>query len=253
MLQVDRHNYILEQLKKNKSIKISDLCERFNISRQTARKDLDTLEKENKLKKVHGGAILEKTANEPSFEDRNSFNLYQKKLIARKAVEFINSGDTIFLDMGTTVNQMLPFLVEIEKLTVITSSIYVAYHLGNYPHIRILVSGGEMRNLEHSLSGSAALQHFEHYFVDKAFLGIGGFTKEAGYTDYHIEEAEIRRLMIQQASKTYALMDSSKFGTVAFTQFAKAEDIDIMVTDNNISRDYRDLFKVNGIHVETVE
>src|SRR5699024_9355844 len=142
------HEYIIKKLVKEKSVRTTELCDLLGISRQTIYKDIELLASKGKLKKVHGGAILTKRTAEPSILNRSEFNLVQKKTIAKRAAQFVENGDTIYLDFGTTINHMLSHLTHILDLTIVTNSVYVAYTLGDYENIQIILSGGEMRSKE---------------------------------------------------------------------------------------------------------
>ncbi|MCT1901492.1 DeoR/GlpR family DNA-binding transcription regulator [Oceanobacillus sojae] len=253
MLQTERHEIIMEKILKEQSIRTIDLCDLLNVSRQTIRNDLEYLDSIGKLKKVHGGAILEKKSIEPSFETRSNNNLIEKKAIAEKAVQMIEDGDTIYLDIGTTVGEMIPHLNNFYNLTVITNSINFAYQLSQYENIRVICSGGEMRNSEKSLSGHIARKILENYYVDKSFIGIGGISEKAGYTDYYIDEAEIRKLMINHSNTSYALLDYSKVGVIAIAKYADLSDIGTVITDCKTSKNIIDSLQSHGVDVITVE
>lgn len=252
MFQDERHERIMQKLTKEKSVRTMELCELFNTTRQTIYKDIELLASKGKLKKVHGGAIIEQRAAEPSFQSRRNLNLVQKETIAKTAAQYVENGDTIYLDIGTTINSMVNHLTHISDLTIITNSVYVAYTLGDYENIRIILSGGEMRGKERSLSGIMAIQNLERYYVDKSFFGIGGFSEKAGYTDYHIEESDIRRLMVDHANISFALMDYSKFNVLAAAQFANKHELDIVVTDDQAPNESIHLLRDAGVQVKVV-
>src|SRR5699024_5482547 len=142
MFQDERHERILQKLTKEKSVRTTELCELFNTSRQTIYKDIELLASKGKLKKVHGGAIIEQRAAEPYFQNQSNLNLVQKEGITKTAAQYVENGDTIYLDIGTTINRMVNHLTHVSNLTIITNSVYVAYTLGDYENIRIILSGG---------------------------------------------------------------------------------------------------------------
>lgn len=230
MFLEDRHQKILDLLQKKKSVQTTELTKLFGTSRQTIYNDIEQLNQEGKLIKVHGGAIEAKSSSEPELTMRKIQNKNAKKLIASTAAQMINDGDTIFLDIGTTVAQIIPFLSNVNRLTVVTNSIEIAYHLGLQEGKTIIVIGGVLRNKELSISGSDAYEFAKKYYVDKCFIGVGGLSKEAGYTDYHLEEASVRSMMIRNAKETYALMDTSKFNVIAIAKYAEIEDVEHIVS-----------------------
>lgn len=231
MLQEERHKQILEELENNNIVRIAQLSKNLGVTRQTIRRDLAELEKTGLIKKVHGGAILNKTNVEPSYSIRNNTNIQEKEIIAKKAVEFVDEGDAIFLDIGTTTLMMAKKLKKRNKLTVITNFLLIALELANSPGIKVIMSGGELRGEELSLSGPISNKSVENIFLDKSFIGVGGLSIEGGFTDYHLDESEFRRMMIKHSKKSYALADHSKMNVTAIFKSADIHEIDVLITD----------------------
>lgn len=232
MLQEERHKQILEELENNNIVRIAQLSKNLGVTRQTIRRDLAELEKTGLIKKVHGGAILNKTNVEPSYSIRNNTNIQEKEIIAKKAVEFVDEGDAIFLDIGTTTLMMAKRLKKRNKLTVITNFLLIALELANSPGIKVIMSGGELRGEELSLSGPISNKSVENIFLDKSFIGVGGLSIEGGFTDYHLDESEFRRMMIKHSKKSYALADHSKMNVTAIFKSADIHEIDVLITDD---------------------
>lgn len=231
MLQEERHKQILEELENNNIVRIAQLSKNLGVTRQTIRRDLAELEKTGLIKKVHGGAVLNKTNVEPSYSIRNNTNIQEKEIIAKKAVEFVDEGDAIFLDIGTTTLMMAKKLKKRNKLTVITNFLLIALELANSPGIKVIMSGGELRGEELSLSGPISNKSVENIFLDKSFIGVGGLSIEGGFTDYHLDESEFRRMMIKHSKKSYALADHSKMNVTAIFKSADIHEIDVLITD----------------------
>lgn len=231
MLQEERHKQILEELENNNIVRIAQLSKNLGVTRQTIRRDLAELEKTGLIKKVHGGAILNKTNVESSYSIRNNTNIQEKEIIAKKAVEFVDEGDAIFLDIGTTTLMMAKKLKKRNKLTVITNFLLIALELANSPGIKVIMSGGELRGEELSLSGPISNKSVENIFLDKSFIGVGGLSIEGGFTDYHLDESEFRRMMIKHSKKSYALADHSKMNVTAIFKSADIHEIDVLITD----------------------
>lgn len=249
MMKLKRHEMILDMLLKEQSVKNIDLSNILNVSRQTIRNDIEYLDSIGKLKKVHGGAVIEKKSMEPSLESRRGKSLDEKQAIAEEAAKIIENGDTIYLDIGTTVSLMVPYLKDFDDLTVITNSIYLAYELGNEKNITVICSGGEIRSSELSLSGRMAMEQLGNYYVDKSFIGVGGISEKAGYTDYHIGESEVRKLMIHHANSSVALLDHSKVNVIAVAKYAELEDIETIVTDSRVPEDFLSFLGKKDIQV----
>ena len=249
MLQEERHRRIIEELERNDIFRISQLSERLGVTRQTIRRDLSELEKTGLIKKVHGGALLNKRNLEPSYSDRLSTNVEEKELIAKNAAELVEDGDAIFLDVGTTTLMMAKQLKEKKNLTVITNFLLIAMELANAPEVKVILSGGELRGEEFSLSGPISIRSVKNIYIDKAFVGVGGLSLESGFTDYHLNESEFRRMMIEHAKKTYALADHSKMDIVAIYKSADLHEIDVLITDGKTPGSIINKLKEKGMEV----
>ncbi|WP_075981226.1 DeoR/GlpR family DNA-binding transcription regulator [Bacillus massilinigeriensis] len=253
MLQEERHKQILEQLEENNTVRISELSESLGVTKQTVRRDLSELEKAGFIKKVHGGAILNRTNIEPSYSKRESTSVIEKELIAEKAAEFVEDGDAIFLDIGTTTLILAKKLKSRKNLTVITNSLLVALEFAHSPEIKVILSGGELRGEELSLSGPISTKSMNDIFIDKAFIGVGGLAIESGYTDYHLGEAEFRRIMIKHSKRSFALADYSKMNIIAIYKTAELEEVDVLITDKNSPANLVSHLIKNGVEVITLD
>lgn len=232
MFKEQRQSMIRRLVDKNGSVKTRELCEIFNISRQTIRSDIDLLDYEGKVKKVYGGAIKISKTEEPSADDRKAKFRDEKKAIGKAASKYVKEGDTIFLDVSTTVNHMVPYLQGFKSLYVITNSIESAYLLKSNPNIRIFMVGGEVRVRDLACGGAQTIETLKDIYVDKSFFGLGGVSIQAGFTDYHITDSEVRRTVIQNSSQTFALFDKSKVNIVKIAKFADIDDIDLLISYN---------------------
>lgn len=249
MFQEERQERILSMLRENQSIRIAHLAMQLGVTRETIRKDLYELEQQGHIKKVHGGALLNKTNAEPSYTKRSQTNPALKEQIAAKAAEYVEDGDSIYIDIGTTTLLLAQKLKQRNKLTVITNSIPVAAELGNHPGAKVIMCGGEVRGEELALSGPLAIQSLQNIYIDKAFIGIGGLSIESGFTDYHIGESEIRKMMLAHAKERYALMDHSKAFITAFYKTASAQELDFVITDQQTHSNIVKYLTDNGVEV----
>lgn len=245
MLAQERYDVIMEQLETNRIVKVVELCSRFGVSIETVRRDLEHLENLGKLKRVYGGAILEKLSSaEPAYTLRSVVNEGEKKRIGRKTAELIQDGETLIIDLGTTTLEVARHLKEKHNLTIITNCLKIAEELVDVPGFRVILSGGQLRPGELALSGFATENFMQGFNVDKTIVGVGGITVQEGITDYHIEETQVRRLMIERGQEVIAVADYSKFGVKALVNVCPLEKIDVLVTDAKVSQktleEYRD-------------
>jgi DeoR/GlpR family transcriptional regulator of sugar metabolism len=253
MTMDERHKRIIDLLEAEAKIKVEDLADRLNVSQVTMRKDLDTLGKQGLLERIHGSAI---------FSQRNRFNIAfleelqtqaaAKKLIAQTAVSYINEGDSIILDAGTTTFWLAQALVgKFKSLLVITNSLPAALELSKAGY-KILLIGGEVLNRRLALTGPIAVNNLKSYHVNRAFLGTSGISLSRGYSTANSCDADVKEQMIRAAEEAYILTDSSKFERNCLVSFADFSDIHLTLTDSGISSKVFKEFKKRGIELRVV-
>ncbi|PWH14741.1 MAG: DeoR/GlpR transcriptional regulator [Anaerolineae bacterium] len=238
-LSEERHQIILETLEARGSVTVNEMVERFGVSEMTIRRDLDALERRGLLRRVHGGAVLDRGRSyEPPFVARSVENLAAKQQIARAAVALIENGDSIILDVGTTTLEIARQLVDKQNLTVITPCLQIATLLAENPNIRLILTGGIVRPTELSMVGHLAERALRDFYVDKLFLGAAGVDLEAGLTEYNLEDTLVKQVMIKNAKRVILVADSSKFGRIAFTAIAPINVINTLITDHSLDPDW---------------
>lgn len=241
MLVGQRRNRIIELLKENHSISVSDLCEILEASEATIRRDLSILENSGKLERTHGGAIYNES-NRINIEDvlssREGKFLLEKQLIAKKAFDLLENHDTIVLDAGTTTYELAYLIGQSNlHLTIVTNSMIVFKELAKNPNVELIILGGKVRTNTLASVGSAAVELMQRLFVDKAFLGTNGINLNEGFTTTDMDEAGIKRAMIQSSKQRIILADNSKFNKVYINQFAPVSMVDIIVTDDQTNKE----------------
>ena len=243
MLPHERYQKLTEHLKKHGIIKIEHMTRLFDISIETARRDLTYLEKKGIVKKIYGGAtLLENGTKEPDTSERLSKNLEEKAAIGRKCAEFINDGDSILIEVGTTTLQVAKALKAKKNLTVITNSIHVVNELMD-TDFGLYIIGGRIRHGEGSISGAISIIELENFHINKAIISAGGITVGRGLSDYNIEEALVRKKVIDQSREVIVVADSSKFGQDVLSHICPLSDVDLIITDNKLDRDLLQEFK----------
>jgi DeoR/GlpR family transcriptional regulator of sugar metabolism len=227
-----RRNEIVSKIRKQRTITVAELMAEYKVSIETIRRDLEYLEKHGHLRRVYGGAVLHGLyGEEPEYKNREIINYAQKQAIGKKAAEFINDGDTLFVDVGTTIMEVAKQLRNKKNLTVITNATLIAHELINHEGCRVILLGGELRRGEFSASGFISEQNIGNFFANKTILGIGGITAKTGVTDYYMQETSTRRLMVERSDEVIGVADYSKFGVTAMNYVCPAEKIKILVTD----------------------
>ena len=199
-------------------IRVEDLCRRLGVSAATVRRDLDQLERDGAIRRVHGGAVsVESRLDEPLFDDKASVAVREKRQIAEAALALVEPEDTIYLDGGSTVLELARLLRERQNLTVVTNSLRAAHELaGRGP--RLIVVGGELRRLSQTLVGPLTRLVLDGLHLDKAFMGTIGFALKEGLTTTDPSEAFTKETVLGQARQVIVLADSSKAGKVSFAR-----------------------------------
>ncbi|BAL81499.1 DeoR/GlpR family DNA-binding transcription regulator [Caldisericum exile] len=232
MLYEERAKVILQELEKNGSVTIETLSKILNVSEMTVRRDLSRLEHEGLLRRVYGGAVSSRGRSfEPPFVIRETKHKREKEIIGRIASTLITDGDSIALDVGTTTIEVAKHLEKFHNLTVITPNLHIVNLLANKKEIRLILPGGILRSGELSLTGEIAVRNLEQFFVDKLFLGIGAIDKDAGLTEYNLEDSLVKKALIKNAKEVIVVADSSKFDKVAFSFVAGLDKIHYLVSN----------------------
>jgi len=245
----ERRNQIVDMINRQRTVKNAQLMERFDISIETVRRDLEYLEQQGYLRRVYGGAVLvTSSGGESEYAVRTQDHLAEKNAIAEAAAALISPRDSIFLGVGTTVQSMVPHMKQLGEFTVFTNALRTAIALSDIPGCSVVLPGGQLRAKELTLSEFPSEESISHFNIDKAFIGTGGLT-EAGITDYHIGEAKLHRQLIKNAKQSIALVDSSKFGVRAMTNLCTLQEIDVGVTDSKAPKLLIDVLEKNGVQV----
>jgi DeoR/GlpR family transcriptional regulator of sugar metabolism len=211
--------------------RVEDLGRRLRVSAATVRRDLDLLERRGAIRRVHGGAVsVENRLDESLFEDKTALAVREKRRIAEAALKFIEPGDTIYLDGGSTVLELARLLGERSNLTVVTNSLHAAHELaGRGP--RLIVIGGELRRLSQTLVGPLTRLVLRELHLDKAFMGTMGFAVKEGLTTTDPSEAFTKEAVMGQARQVIVLADGSKAGKVSFASAGRWANVHVLITD----------------------
>ncbi len=228
----ERHDRIVKLVNARGIVKVPELMKEFGVSIETTRRDLEILEQQGFLKRVYGGAIRNTPKGvEPAYSSREVLHLAEKNAIAATVLDFVNDRDTIAIDLGTTTLEVAKALSVKQELTILTNAFPVAMELIKNPSNRVFLVGGQLRPGDYATSGFLAIEFLRHFRVDKALIGAGGVSLKNGITDYHVDEAYVRKEMINVAEQVICVADYSKFESSAFTKVCELSEIDILITD----------------------
>jgi DeoR/GlpR family transcriptional regulator of sugar metabolism len=252
MFVEQRHQAIIQKLSRDKSIKASELMELFGVSFETIRRDLEYLEAQGHLTRVHGGAITKEWdyGREIPLTVRETAFLGAKNELSTTAARYVEEGLSIALDVSTTNTQFAKVLkTRFERLTVITNSLPIASLLVDKPGFKIVMIGGVIRGEEMSVIGDLAEQFAAQFHADLFFMSMSGVTLTDGITDYGIGEVQVKKTMLRNAKRTIALADSSKFDQVSLLKVCGCADVERFVTDSGIDRTLVDSYRRSGVEI----
>lgn len=245
---------ILDYIDQQQVVTIPELCDKFGVSVNTVRRDLDHLKKENKVEKVYGGARSlsnnEKNRNVSlsPYESRIIKHADEKKAVARIAINLISENDVIFIDTGTSTVAMLPYLAEkFNHLTIITNSVYVLYEGLRYSKFTMIALPGILLSKTASLIGEQCLAMLSSYNIQKAFMACSALSIENGVSNSSIEEYAIKKQVLKQSRHAYLLTDSSKFDKTSLMTFARLAEFEAIATESTPPKKYGEFFTTNNI------
>jgi len=251
-----RQQNIILQLREKKEVKVSYLSNFFRISEVTIRKDLEYLEKQGLLLRIHGGAILienHKISSEIFYSTRKTKNILEKEKIGRAAANFIEDEEVIFIAAGTTTAQIAKFISERKNLIVITNSINIAQEFGNKSGVHTILIGGILSNELQTLAGTISEEFLQKFYAKKLFLGVGGISIEHGITYFDVAENELRKEMIERSEIRIVMADYTKFNKVAILSVCPINSINKLITDDKVPKDIIEKIREMGVEVIIAE
>lgn len=239
--------------------KVTDLAEAFGISRVTVRADLEVLERQGRLRRVRGGAMFtgRDPRVEPSFEEALTSASPAKTLIGRAAAALVSPSESVVLDVGTTTTFVARALVdreELRDLVVFTNGLTIALELERaIPRFSVVVTGGTLRPLQHSLINPLGDHILERIHADTVFLGCNGVHPTGGITNVNLPEAEAKRAMLRAAGRRVVVADGSKLGRVELAVVCPLADIDLLITSGAADAEALDALRDAGLEILVAE
>ncbi|WP_409346069.1 DeoR/GlpR family DNA-binding transcription regulator [Paenibacillus sp. MBLB4367] len=258
MLPLQRKQALLDFLSQRGAATMKELSDHFGVSEMTIRRDLNTLEHENRVTRSHGGAVYcgaVSSIGEPDAASKQARNRDVKnRLAAYSAERFVHDGDVIILENGTTVSRMTEFLGAYPQLTVLTNGLDTLNLFRPLVTERrsIICCGGMLREVSGTFIGPLAEEFFGRYHADTLFISALGYTTENGFTDPNLLDTQVKKAMIRAAKKVVMILDSSKIGNCYLTKVADLSEIDVFVTDEGIRDADKELIKDSGVELHIV-
>lgn len=250
MNREDRRKKILEMLEAQGSVEVSNLSKLFFVSEMSIRSDLNHLATMGKLKRTHGGADRSAPINvELPLAEKRMRNQEKKAAIGRLASTLVENGDSIMMEAGTTTEQVASCLLDTKELTVITNGINIITILIQNTQIRLYSLGGEIAVKSYSIVGSSAERALEEYYAKVCILGTDGMDLHRGLTDNSYEAANIAKLLMKRSKKKILVCDSSKIGHIALIPVCGIGELDYIVTDSEVPKDFVEKAQAEGVQV----
>lgn len=238
----DIGRYIIEK----GEVTTDELAKQFNVSLVTIRRDLKKLEDDNLITKIYGGAKA-RSDKLQTFQQREMINSNAKNHIASIASKLIKEGDRIFIDSGTTTKLLLENVNPNIRLTIFTNSLASIVQASKMPNVKLFVVGNSYNNISGSFTYWGKGPDFYAFNIDKAFMSTSGLTIKDGLTNKNPVEQEIKNMVCKLSDKIILLVDQSKIDKSSLMTYADLKDIDILVTDKDVSRKYKDFFLDHNI------
>lgn len=244
----ERLMLIKQHVQNRKKVSVGELSQQCGVTEETIRRDLDKLEAEGVVTRVHGGAIWNEGIQKEGihFYRRMTKHVKEKQEIARKAIDLLEGKQTIIADSSTTVMETLKLIPDTAEVTILTNSTEV-FREFQQSSINIISTGGEFNKKSLSLQGQLAKSNIVKYNVDLALISCKGLNMEKGVQDSNESEAEIKKLMLEQAGEVVLLADSSKFGQTAFVSLIDLQCVHYIITDRRPEDAWISFCEANGI------
>ncbi|MGX2945168.1 DeoR/GlpR family DNA-binding transcription regulator [Enterococcus alishanensis] len=240
MIKDERYKEIMQLLRKTGTVKVNDIMDKLDVSDMTVRRDLASLEKQGLLKRVHGGAKVNTFNEELSHKEKRIIHIDEKRAIVKKAIEYIQTGDTIFLGPGTTI-ELLAQLIDVADVRIVTNCLPVFEILNQKKeHQKIYLVGGEMRNNTQSFFGDLTNKIITDLKFNKAFFSCNALVGQEIMTST-LEEGQTQTLALNNSQGRFLLADSSKIGKTDFCVYYRLDEVTELITNQDETHKYKQL------------
>ena len=244
-----RRQEILAIARSQGRVNVEELAGRFEVTPQTIRKDLKELCEQRVLSRIHGGAIIASGVENVGYEARRFIAQEEKKAIGAAAAALIPNNSSLFMNIGTTTEEVARALLNHEGMLVITNNIHVANLLYHHPRIEVIIAGGAVRRTDGGIVGSAAVDFIRQFKVDHAVIGASAIDEEGALLDFDYREVRVSQAIIGNARQVILVSDRLKFERTAPVRIGHISQIDVFVTDQIVSAPVADLCRAHGVRI----
>lgn len=247
MIKTKRLDQIKKYIIKRNSVSLNELVDKFNVSKNTIRRDVQNIVDDGGFKKVYGGISVDKQSPTVPYVDRQVRNQKNKQTISKAAAHFIEDDDVIFIDSGTTTVEIINYIKD-KDITIITNNIDFIVKALPYENLSVISMGGTVERKTNSFTSIDNDEIIHSYNISKAFLASTGLSLKNGVTNSLPLESSLKQRVVERSAETFLLVDHSKFDKVSLTTYSSFEAFDYIVTDK-IPGNYRQYAKQNDIKV----
>ncbi|SDR49029.1 transcriptional regulator, DeoR family [Rhizobiales bacterium GAS113] len=244
-----RQESILELARQAGRVSVDELASRLKVTTQTIRKDLNEMGSRRLLSRVHGGAVIASGVENLAYEARRFINQAEKQAIGRAAAALIPDNASLFVNIGTTTEEVARALQDHHGLLVITNNLNVATLLYPHPRIEVIIAGGPVRRADGAVIGKAAVDFIRQFKVDHAIVGVSAIDSDGALLDFDFREVQVARAIIENARQTILVADRMKFERSAPVRIGHLSDIDVLVTDRLPNAEIAGTCAAKGVRV----
>ncbi len=247
-----RQKQIVMLARQSGDVLVEDLAQRFSVTPQTIRKDLNELCDAKLLARTHGGAMLSSGVENMAYESRRIIAAAEKKIIGQRAAAEIPNNCSLFINIGTTTEEVAKALVHHEGLLVITNNIHVASTLMPCPKIDVIVVGGTLRRADGGIVGEFAVDFIRQFKVDYGVIGASAIDDDGSMLDFDFREVRASQAILTNSRNIILVSDSMKFTRSAPVRIGHLSQVDVFVTDEPLPESIADACRHGGVRVEVV-
>lgn len=244
-----RQQQIVALLRETGRVAVEELAAHFDVTPQTIRRDLNEMSAARLVVRVHGGAIIASGVENLAYDARKLVAQPHKRLIGEAAARLIPNNSSLFINIGTTTEEVARALSGHTGLLVITNNLHVANELYRAKEIEVMVTGGTVRQADGGIVGATAVGLIEQFRVDTAVIGTSAIDQDGTLLDFDIREVQVSRAIIEHARKVVLVADASKFARSAPVRIAHLGEIDVFITDRVPSRAIAEMCESHGVEV----
>ncbi len=248
-----RQHQILSLARQTGTVMVEDLAVRFDVTPQTIRKDLNELCDGRMLSRTHGGAMLTSGVENVAYESRRQLAASEKQAIGIRAAELIPNNCSLFINIGTTTEEVARALVHHEGLLVITNNIHVATILMPCPKIDVIIAGGNLRRSDGGIVGETAVDFISQFKVDHAVIGVSAIDEDGSMLDFDFREVRVSQAIVTNSRNIILVADAMKFTRSAPVRIGHLSQIDVFVTDRPPPEAIIELCQHSGVELDIAD